>query len=179
MARTAAPKHRSTAAMDPSLYLREPADAKVDGCHTPIPHPTNPRTRRRAEQRPPPPQESSQPRANRRKINHPTGSRPPAAFWDNLSKSWLTKLALKELDQRNTRPAASSPSRRPVTRLAVGQWKNNEENQPAAAFLTHGSAGRWEDIKRLAQHGGPDLSGPRGVRIARCYLLELALIGHL
>ncbi|KAG9228475.1 hypothetical protein BJ875DRAFT_508482 [Amylocarpus encephaloides] len=97
----------------------------------------------------------------------------------------LTERALKEFDRRNTQPAPSAHrslyrrSCRPVTRRAVAEWKDKEENwestQPARDFLTRCSAGRLEEIKLLARHGGPDLSDLRGVRIAKC-LLEPALI---
>ena len=147
------------------------------------PQPSSLRKRLRSEQHPP--QESSQYLSKRQKLNHPRGSQPPPAFWDNLSKIWLTERALKELDRRNTEPAPSahnSPYRRshsPVTRYTLAKWKNKVENwepsQPAADFLTGCSTGRLKEIKLLARHGGPDLSNLRGVRIARCFL-ELALI---
>jgi hypothetical protein len=144
----------------------------------PEPQPPNPRKRLRSDQRPP--QESSQHLLKRQKPNHPRGSKPPAAFWDNLSKIWLTRRALEEFDRRNTRPILSahrSPYRRshkPVTRRAIAEWKAKEENweptQPAVDFLTRCSARRLEEIQLLARHGGPDLSDLRGVRIARCLL---------
>jgi hypothetical protein len=173
---------RSPPAIYPSPYLRESGDSKVDSCHMPELQLSNPRTRLRSEQRLP--QESSQPLSTRQKLNYPRGSQPPAAFWDNLSKIWLSERALKELDRRNTQPAPSShrslyrQSRRPVTRLAVAEWRNKEGNweptQPAADFLIRYSAGRLEDMKLLARHGGPDLSDLRGVCITR-YLLRPTL----
>lgn len=181
MARSAAYKRRSSPAIYLSSYVRESGDSEVDGCHMPEPQLSNPRKRLHSEQCLPQVRESSQPLSKRQKLDHPRGARPPAAFWDNLSKIWLTERALKELDWRNTQPAPNSHrspyrrSHRPVTRHAVAEWKNKEENQPATDFLTRCSTGRLEDIKLLARHGGPDLSDLRGVRIARC-LLELALI---
>ncbi len=65
-----------------------------------------------------------------------------AAFYDSLSKVWLTRRALKELDRRKIkvnslqRPA-SMPSQ--VTRKAL------------------------EEIQRFARDGGPDLRDLRGV----------------
>lgn len=108
------------------------------------------------------------------KLNHPRESQPQAAFWDNLSKIWLTERALKELDRRNTQLALSShrspyrQSRPPVTRHAVAEWKEKEENweptQPAAKCLSHCSAERLEEIKLLARRGGPNLSDLRDYR---------------
>jgi hypothetical protein len=136
----------------PSQYLRESGRSRIH-----------------LEQ--PPPQESSQPLLKRQKPNHPTGSQTPAAFWDNLSKIWLTRRALEELDRRNTRP--TSPHKL-VTRHAIAEWKAKEENweptQPAVDFLVCCSAECLEEIQLLARHGGPDLSVLRGVRIARCLL---------
>lgn len=149
----------------------------------PEPQPSSPRKRPRLEQRPP--QESSQP-SKRQKLDYPRGSRPPTAFWDNLSTIWLTERALKEFDRRNTQLAPSAHrllyrrSYRPVTRHAVAEWKEKKENweptQAAAEFLSRCcSTVCLGEIKIFARHGGPDLSNLRGVRIARC-LLELALI---
>jgi hypothetical protein len=135
----------------------------------PEPHPSNPRKRQRSGRRPPP--ESAQPVSKKQKLNHPNGYHPPAAFWDNLSKIWLTRRALEEFDRRNTQPTHRSRSDRRVTRRAVAEWKDKEENwepiQPAADFLTRCSGGGLDEIKLLARHGGPDLSDLRGVRIAR------------
>lgn len=122
--------------------------------------------------------------SKRQKLHHPRGSQPPAKFWDNLSKIWLTERALKELDGRNTQPALNShcslsQRSRPVTRLAVTHWTNKEENweptQPAAESPTHYSAESLEDVKLLARQGGPELSDLRGVGITTS-LLELTLI---
>lgn len=79
----------------------------------------------------------------KQKIEHPSGSLLPPAFWDNLSEVWLTHNALRELDRRNKQATANvSPKRqflRPVTR--------NES----------------KTIQRFARQGGPDLSDLRGV----------------
>ncbi|KAF2189960.1 hypothetical protein K469DRAFT_452169, partial [Zopfia rhizophila CBS 207.26] len=71
----------------------------------------------------------------------PSGSQPPPAFWDNLSKIWLTKRALRELDQRNTQ-AAPSPPRSPHRRA----------RRPPRIL---------KDIRLFARHGGPNLSDLR------------------
>ncbi|KAH8757624.1 hypothetical protein F5883DRAFT_631949 [Diaporthe sp. PMI_573] len=59
----------------------------------------------------------------------------PPEFWDNLSKVWLTRRALRELDRRNS------------TRPAPG---------PAAPAV------HTTDHARFARHGGPDLRHLRG-----------------
>lgn len=57
-------------------------------------------------------------------------------FWDNLSKVWLTRHALREVDRRNSaQPAAKSPA-------------------PAV---------HTTDLARFARHGGPGLDHLRGV----------------
>lgn len=85
------------------------------------------------------------------------GSGYPPAFYDNLSKIWLTKEALKGLDRRNTQATASA-SRTPQKQssIAVEQGKANYlcSNDPEILKA-------WE---RFARHGGPDLSDLRSVR---------------
>jgi hypothetical protein len=140
----------------------------------PEPPLSSPRKRQRAEQRP------SQHLPKKRKVSYPiSGFQPPAAFWDNLSKIWLTKRALRELDRRNSQ--AHSLYRRlhrPVTRLGLAEWKRTHQPpQSAADFLCHCTSTCLKDIERFARHGGPDLSDLRGVRITR-YLLGLELITH-
>ena len=69
----------------------------------------------------------------------------PPEFWDNLSKVWLTRRALRELDRRNcTRPAPG----------------------PAAPAV------HTTDRACFARHGGPDLRHLRGVRL---YYADLQL----
>lgn len=84
-----------------------------------------------------------------RKIEHPSGSLLPPAFWDNLSEFWLTSNALRELDRRNKQATANvAPERqflKPVTR---------NEAKP---------------IQRFARQGGPDLSDLRGVSYLRLH----------
>jgi hypothetical protein len=135
---------RSPPALDSS------GDPVVDDCHMPEPRLSNPRKRQRLEQHPLQPDGTSQPLLKRQKRSHPTsGYQPPAAFWDNLSKIWLTKRALREFDRRNSQLAPSPPRslyRRPhgpVTRRTL------------------------KDIKRIASDGGPDLSDLRGVCVSR------------
>jgi hypothetical protein len=130
----------------PSLYLRESGRYKVDGCHMP-----NTLKRIRLEQLPP--LELVQPLSKKQKLNYLSRYHPPTAFWDNLSKIWLTRRALEEFYRRNTQPARCSRSDRRVTRYAVAKWKHKEENwgptQPTADFLTCFSAGHSEEVKLL------------------------------
>ena len=175
MASCARYKRHSPPVLDPFLYL-DSGDPVDDDCHMPEPQLSNPRNRQPSEQRPLLVKETSQPRSKRQKLSHPRGSQPPAAFWDNLSKVWLTKRALGELDRRN---AASSPPRssyrrphRPVTRLARAELKKRREpTQPAADFLCHCGPRFLKDIKLFARHGGPDLSDLKGVCIVKCLLV--------
>lgn len=80
-------------------------------------------------------------------------SHPPAEFWDNLSKIWLTTGALRELDRRNS-----------STRFYHAESKKERENvQFAPEFLSDSSPTRLEVIKNIAASGGPDLTDLRGV----------------
>lgn len=105
--------------------------------------------------------QASQIRSKKRSLGHSTASGLPAAFWDNLSRIWLTKQALRELDRRNNQAAPNPPYpphrriRRPVTPIL------------ATKYLRLCTPSILKDIKLLARHGGPDLSDLRNVRIAR------------
>ncbi|KAG9229574.1 hypothetical protein BJ875DRAFT_507856 [Amylocarpus encephaloides] len=130
-----------------------------------------------------PPQELSQPPSKRQKPKYPRGSQPPTSFWDNLSKLWLTKRALKEFDRRNTqltssvRHSLSRQAHRQVTRQSIAKWKQKEENweptEAAANFLARCSTGRLEEIKLLTRHGGQDLSDLRGYQKPICPLYRI------
>jgi hypothetical protein len=67
-----------------------------------------------------------------------------AAFYDSLSKVWLTRRALKELDRRTTQ--VNSPKR------------------PASAIQRVYREDTLKQIRRFARHGGPELRDLRGVR---------------
>lgn len=66
-------------------------------------------------------------------------------FYDSLSKVWLTRRALKELDRRTRR--ANSPQR------------------PASAPRRVHPESTSKQIQRFARHGGPELHDLRGVRL--------------
>jgi len=68
-----------------------------------------------------------------------------AAFYDSLTKVWLTRRALKELDRRTTQA--------------------NSLQQPASARRSEDREDTWKtQIHRFARHGGPELRDLRGVR---------------
>lgn len=90
-------------------------------------------------------------------------SHPPRAFWDTVSKIWLTKDALRELNRRNRQSSSRKPRLqsprpfRPVTRHLYAELKSRVI-QSASDFLRHCSPKTLNDIKLFARHGGPDLS---------------------
>lgn len=83
-------------------------------------------------------------------------SHPPVAYWDNLSKIWLTAESLRELDRRTS----SAPG------FQHAELKK-EHLHFAPDFLRDCSPTRLREIKSLATSGGPDLTGLRNVR--SCY----------
>jgi hypothetical protein len=93
------------------------------------------------------------------------------AFWHSLSKIWLTKRALRELNRRNSLPRSPSrPARQvhqPITQNFLAKQRNAYRRVFAPDFLSHCSPSRVKDIKRFAQHGGPDLSDLIGARRPR------------
>lgn len=157
----------------PALSL--PRDSVVDDCYMPELQLSNPRKRQRTEPHALQLNGTSQPQLKRQKPNHPTtGTQPPSAFWDNLSKLWLTKNSLRELNRRNSQPSSSQPrsqcrrARRPVTRNFLAELKRGRRvTQSASDFLRHGESGTLKDIKRFARNGGPDLSDLKGVSNTR------------
>jgi len=95
--------------------------------------------------------------------------KPPPAFWDNLSKIWLTRSSLKELNRRNAQSTSYQSSlkykiRKPRTRSAVREFK--QKVQPAVPVSEYLSKAPQVDIallKTFARKGGPDLTDLRGV----------------
>jgi hypothetical protein len=127
---------------------------------------SNPLKRRNSGQ---PTLQHSQHISKRPKHTHPSGSPFPPAFWDNLSKIHLTKLAVKELDRRNTQKTLDSRQYylrqdRRITRRAFAELKKCAQPlQEPAEYLCHCSTSNLKKIKQTAMHGGPDLSDLRGV----------------
>ena len=108
-------------------------------------------------QRPETPEPKSQPISKKQRRSHLSGPQPPTALWDNLSKTWLTKGALSELDRRNTQAAQNqSRSLRRRVRQLVTQKLCADRNRQTAQY-------NLKDIKLFARRGGPDLSELRNV----------------
>lgn len=163
--------------LDPFQYIKQ-GDPFVDKYHMPEPPLSNPRKRQPSDQRPLPGNDTSRPRLKWQKVSHPSGSQPPAAFWDNLSKVWLTKRALRELDRRNAAPSPPySPYRQShgrITRSSRLELNRNQQREPSqliADFLCNCGSRGLKDIKLFARRGGPDLSDLQGVCTARCLLV--------
>jgi hypothetical protein len=148
----------------------------------PSPPPYNPRKRQRAE--PAQLEKASQPTAKRQRAERDGGRRASAAYWENVSKVWLTKRALEELDRR-TLSACPAPTRhshrshRSVRRRAHRPATESCAAESGAACrsaqyivdpLSGCSARTARRIKSAARRGGPDLSELRNVRVAACRL---------
>lgn len=102
-------------------------------------------------------------------------NRRPPTFWDNLSRIWLTRDALEELDRRNSASISSGPPRskqRPVTRL---QKKERRPHQKHSSGAIYSSPATLNDIRRYSRGGGPDLSDLRNV----CYLHYCELVDRI
>ena len=138
-----------------------------------IPSLSSPRRRKFAEQDCTPRIDSSQPPRKKQKVclpAHEVDFRPPSAFWDNLSNISLTRRSLRELNRRNAQSSLIQEDqfcrklRKPLTRRACAEFKKRCRSlKPASEFLCDCSADCLRDLKRLATHGGPDLSPLRGV----------------
>ena len=73
-------------------------------------------------------------------------------YWDSLSKLWLTRRALDELNRRNRQRA--SPVRIAIARnLDLGDEPTLSKNL-------------LKNLKSFARHGGPDLRDLRGVSLS-------------
>lgn len=85
------------------------------------------------------------------------------AYWDTLSKLWLTPSALRELDRRNKKlpgPDRIATSCKPVREPDLIDY------QP-------------QQLKRFARYGGPDLCDLRGVCLALRFVELNANFIHL
>ncbi|KAF2877713.1 hypothetical protein BDV95DRAFT_535455 [Massariosphaeria phaeospora] len=78
---------------------------------------------------------------------------PSAAFWDSLSKIWLTPDALRELERRTThlRPPHPQPSSEARSSLGL-----------SSLDLDCASDLHLTELRRFARLGGPDLTDIRG-----------------
>jgi hypothetical protein len=134
------------------LSFETSKDIVVQNCYMSRPQQlANPRKRQRAKQHPLQLNEISQPGSKRQKKlgRHSTGSYPPSSFWDNLSKIWLTKDALRELDRRNTQSAP--------TPLHLPRRRANRPITPNCLA----------ELRQVVAQGLPDISDLRGVCIVR------------
>lgn len=102
---------------------------------------------------------SSQPPGEKAKRRFQSKQESITAFWNSLSKVWLTPRALDELDRRNRQSAGS-------VRTSITPDQIRE-----TAALEHFSY----QIKRFAKHGGPDLCGLRGVSKAQVISRKLLI----
>ncbi|EQL29102.1 hypothetical protein BDFG_08228 [Blastomyces dermatitidis ATCC 26199] len=86
-----------------------------------------------------------------------------SAYWDNLSKIWLTKDALEELDRRNSHLKPPQNLHRPITRCFHTELKKKHCNpfQFAPTFLHDCAPTCSKQIKRVSRSGGPDLTDLR------------------
>ncbi|KAM5439874.1 hypothetical protein MferCBS31731_004285 [Microsporum ferrugineum] len=89
---------------------------------------------------------------------------PPPKFWDNLSKVWLTKDALEELNRRNAAserpvPSARKHTHRPLTRRFQATLKRHTHTLVPDPLDSCKKSVR--EIKSFSRHGGPDLSDVR------------------
>ena len=102
------------------------------------------------------------PQPKRRKTSSP---HTPPAFWNNLSKIWLTKRALGELNRRHKVVASSAPGRlrTPITRTILAELGNRPRLENTVNFLHSCDSATLKDIKRYSMKGGPDLTRLRGV----------------
>ncbi|KAL2862943.1 uncharacterized protein BJX67DRAFT_385176 [Aspergillus lucknowensis] len=72
---------------------------------------------------------------------------PEPAFWDNLSKIWLSKLALNELQRRESSDKPTRPQR--------------PRSKSVTNVLRRFGPDRLAELKELAASGGPDISDLR------------------
>ena len=125
----------------------------------------NPRKRRKSEYQTLQPAQSLLHISKKQKKSHNNGSQFPPAFWDNLSKIYLTRRALKELDRRNSQADLDSrPNYQQLHRAILAKVRKTSQTLTLIIdYLRHCGGIGLQSIKRTARHGGPDLSDLRGV----------------
>jgi hypothetical protein len=125
--------------------------------------------------------EHHSPQGNRKTVNSQSTEH-HSAFWDKLSKIWLTKYALRELGRRNGKRVTQSTSRQvpqSVTRPITQSFRKGRRSAQTAGELLHTyTAEEAKDVQLFARHGGPDLSDLRGVCITTYprSLLDLTIL---
>lgn len=145
--------------------LVKPIDSHMSGLSLSNP----PRKRPRSEQHP---NGLSQHQSKKQKLSNSPRSQSPPGFWDNLSKIWLTKGALRELNRRNNQTAlipydsCCRKPQRPLTRQLLAELKKTRRcTQYDPNFPNNCAPDILKDIKQFSRNGGPNLSGLRGVSI--------------
>ena len=115
----------------------------------------------------------------RSQIDIPDSQLQPS-YWDDLSKIWLTKRALREGRRRNNKPKERSPPYRrvdrPLTRSLLTQRAKSQRS--VSEILNNFSGHDLKQVKQFARQGGPDTSDLRGVMVARCPSATIMLIIH-
>ena len=103
--------------------------------------------------------DTPKPQVKRQKLNHQEAeSEANPAFWDTLSKIWLTKRALKELDRRNQYQAA-------FQRAHFTQYGKHYTASSIVDFYSNCDTYDLKNLRHIAKHGGSDLSDPKEIRI--------------
>lgn len=140
------------------LHLIYPLQSYVRAClmnaNAPKPQISSGRKRRRdtmEEEKSTAAVESPQPPWKRARIPFQSQQEANAAYWDSVSKLYLTQRALREFDYRD-RSKASLSRPTPVS--------GSERSEELAALKVSSI-----EIKLSAMHGGPDLCDLRGVSI--------------
>ena len=126
-------------------------------------------SRKRQRLQLPTPEQSLQtsPQSKRQRVDSSsTGSQSESSFWDSLSKVWLTRRALKELDRRN---AKCQRLREEPIQARTRKQKREQRNKNTRSCLSaverlhKSSPNSKKEIRRFARGGGPDLSDIVGV----------------
>lgn len=150
----------------------------------PLP-PPNPRKPRRKE--PVQPEKTSRLTPKRQRLKRDSRSQASSAYWDNVSKIWLTKRGLEELDRR-TRQARPNPrpnprpahphNCRPLTRSCTAKLQTPQYGAEYTVNPLKSYGSRIaKNIKLYARQGGPDLSELRNVCIAKYLLMYIKANG--
>ncbi|KAI1910918.1 hypothetical protein LOZ12_004139 [Ophidiomyces ophidiicola] len=88
---------------------------------------------------------------------------PYSVYWDNLSKIWLTRDALEELDRRNSASSRISgpphSHHRPFTRQLQARLKRRYQTLTPDSLIDL-QPESLSEIRRFSRRGGPDLSDP-------------------
>ena len=96
---------------------------------------------------------SAQPPWKKAKRRHQSRQETNTAYWKSLSKLWLTRRALNELNRRNRQTASPIRPATTCTQDLVGD--KGQLGNPSKKLL------------RFARHGGPDLRDLGGVSLAQ------------